>query len=228
MSATLCRSVLSHYYLFIYLLFIYSFIYHLCIYLSLFIYLFIHLFIYYLFIYLFIFLFIYLNCDHFHGEARHMMIAVHKVVTATSNDRHGVSNCLTFCSEWKQRNIKVSSYCPFVRGIHRRPLNFPHKGIVTRKTFHLMTSQCISYVVNLPNRKKPTARWPQSLPSTVSVIAVTSRKSRTTMVFLLFIFDGLVPIWRHDICFHRDARVWSAHIETNLYNGYENIIVSDL
>ena len=31
----------------------------------------------------------------------------------------------------------------FVRGIHRWPVNSPHKGPVKRKSFHLMTSSCV-------------------------------------------------------------------------------------
>ena len=36
-----------------------------------------------------------------------------------------------------------SASLAFVRGIHRWPVNSPHKGPVTRKMFHLMTSSCI-------------------------------------------------------------------------------------
>ena len=35
-----------------------------------------------------------------------------------------------------------SASLAFVRGIHRWPVNSPHKGPVTRKRLHLMTSQC--------------------------------------------------------------------------------------
>ena len=35
----------------------------------------------------------------------------------------------TVCSYWQQqRNIKGLPYCPFVRGIHRWPVDSPHKG----------------------------------------------------------------------------------------------------
>ena len=50
------------------------------------------------------------------------------------------SVCSTFCLDWQQRNIKGPCYCPFVRGIHRWPVDSSHKGPVTRKKFHLMTS----------------------------------------------------------------------------------------
>ena len=34
-----------------------------------------------------------------------------------------------------KENIKAPRYWPFVRGIHRWPVNSPHKGPVTRKMF---------------------------------------------------------------------------------------------
>ena len=57
------------------------------------------------------------------------------------NGHDGVSNhqpyhCLLnrlFSAD--QRNIKAPRYWPFVRGIHRRPVNSPHKWPVTRKMF---------------------------------------------------------------------------------------------
>ena len=39
-----------------------------------------------------------------------------------------------------QRKHQSNASLAFVRGIHRRSVNFPHKGPVTRKYFHLMTS----------------------------------------------------------------------------------------
>ena len=39
-----------------------------------------------------------------------------------------------------KENIKSSAALAFVRGIHRWPVNSPHKRPVTRKCFHLMTS----------------------------------------------------------------------------------------
>ena len=67
-------------------------------------------------------------------------------ITLTLNDGHGVSNyrsieCL-FSSLFRliTKNIKGQRYCPFVMGIHRWPVDSPHIGTVTRKSFHLMTS----------------------------------------------------------------------------------------
>ena len=40
----------------------------------------------------------------------------------------------------RRRKHQSSESLAFVRGIHRWPVNSPHKGPVTRKYFHLMTS----------------------------------------------------------------------------------------
>ena len=42
-----------------------------------------------------------------------------------------------------QRKHQSSASLAFVRGIHRGPVNSPHKWPVTRKIIHLMTSSCI-------------------------------------------------------------------------------------
>ena len=44
--------------------------------------------------------------------------------------------CSTVCSEVDQRKHQSSASLAFVRGIHRSPVDYPHKGSVT----HLMTS----------------------------------------------------------------------------------------
>ena len=51
-----------------------------------------------------------------------------------------------------QRKHQNSAPLAFVRGIHRWPVNSPHKGPVTRKCFHLMTSSwqsSFSWIQNL-------------------------------------------------------------------------------
>ena len=45
-----------------------------------------------------------------------------------------------------QRKYESSASLAFVRGIHRSPVNSPHKGPVTRKCFHLMTSSWFSNI----------------------------------------------------------------------------------
>ena len=42
----------------------------------------------------------------------------------------------------KDKKNQSSTSLAFVRGIHRWPVNSPHKGPVTPKSFHLMTSSC--------------------------------------------------------------------------------------
>ena len=46
----------------------------------------------------------------------------------------------TVCSSADQRKHKNSASLAFVWGIHRSPVNSPHRGPVTRKSYHLMTS----------------------------------------------------------------------------------------
>ena len=48
--------------------------------------------------------------------------------------------CSTVCSGANQKNHQSSVGLAFVRGIHRSPVNSPHKRPVTRKCSHLMTS----------------------------------------------------------------------------------------
>ena len=46
----------------------------------------------------------------------------------------------TVYSGTDQRKHQTSASLAFVRGIHRGPVNFPHKWPLTRRCFHLMTS----------------------------------------------------------------------------------------
>ena len=60
------------------------------------------------------------------------------------NERDGVSHYRRLdglvCSGTDQTKHQSSASLAFVRGIHRSPVNSPHKWPVTRKCFHLMTS----------------------------------------------------------------------------------------
>ena len=47
-----------------------------------------------------------------------------------------------------QRQHQSSASLTFVRGIHRWPVNSSHKGPVTWKCFHLMTSSWMQWLVN--------------------------------------------------------------------------------
>ena len=55
----------------------------------------------------------------------------------------------TVYSDADQRNHQSSASLAFVRGIHRGPVNSPHKWPVTLKCFHLMMSSC--FVVRITN-----------------------------------------------------------------------------
>ena len=48
----------------------------------------------------------------------------------------------TVYSDADQRKHQSSASLAFVRGIHRGPVNSPHKWPVTQKCFHLITSSC--------------------------------------------------------------------------------------
>ena len=62
-------------------------------------------------------------------------------MSAMASQITGVSiDYSTVCSGANQRKHQSSASLAFVRGIHRWPVNSPHKGSVTRKCFHLMTS----------------------------------------------------------------------------------------
>ena len=52
-----------------------------------------------------------------------------------------------------QRKYQSSALPAFVRGIHRWPVNSPHKRPVTRKCFHLITSSCYTH------KMRPTVRY---------------------------------------------------------------------
>ena len=58
----------------------------------------------------------------------------------------------TVCSGSDQSKRQSSASLAFVRGIHRWPVNSPHKGPVTRKCFHLMTSSWQIYLYVISNR----------------------------------------------------------------------------
>ena len=51
----------------------------------------------------------------------------------------------TVCSGADQRKHQSTASLAFVRGIHRGPVNSPHKWPATRKCFHLMTSSWIHW-----------------------------------------------------------------------------------
>ena len=59
-------------------------------------------------------------------------------MSAMASQITGVSTVRsTVCSGADQRNRQSSASLAFVKGINRRPVNFPHKGSVTRNMFPL-------------------------------------------------------------------------------------------
>ena len=76
------------------------------------------------------------------------------------NERDGVSNhkphdcLLNRYSDADQRNHQSSASLAFVRGIHRGPVNSPHKGPVTRKMFPF-DDVIMSYQEVIPHMTRP-------------------------------------------------------------------------
>ena len=63
------------------------------------------------------------------------------IMSAMASQITGVSIVhSTVYSGADQRKHQISASQAFVRGIHQWPVNSPHKGPLTRKCFHLMTS----------------------------------------------------------------------------------------
>ena len=66
------------------------------------------------------------------------------IISAMASQSTGVSIVYsTVCAGADQRKHQRSASPAFMRGINRWPGNSPHKGLVRRKCFHLMTSSCI-------------------------------------------------------------------------------------
>ena len=74
------------------------------------------------------------NCIH-HGDVIMGTIASQISLTIVYSN---------ICLDADQRKHQSSASLAFVRGIHRGPVNSPHKWPVTRKCFHLMTSSWLA------------------------------------------------------------------------------------
>ena len=72
------------------------------------------------------------------------------IMYAMASQNTGVSIvCSNVCSDAGQRKYQSSASLGSVMGIHRWPVDFPHKGLVTRKMFHLMTSSwCLETIAS--------------------------------------------------------------------------------
>ena len=62
-----------------------------------------------------------------------------------------------------ERKHQSSAPLAFVWGIHRWPVDSPHKGPVTRKCFHLMTSSCSLLVLSMLNNDFQTVNGGQMI-----------------------------------------------------------------
>ena len=59
---------------------------------------------------------------------------------------------------WRHQMEHFSLYCPFVRGIHRSPVNSPHKGPVTQ-SFDVFFAWCFSLRLTKPLSKQSWGWW---------------------------------------------------------------------
>ena len=84
----------------------------------------------------------------------------------------------TVYSDADQRKHQSSASLAFVRGIHRGPVNSPHKWPVTRKCFHLMMSSC--HTMDVINMSKSFGIIPLS---TASPCRVSNNAEKTSMAF---------------------------------------------
>ena len=85
-------------------------------------------------------------------------------IAATSHERHSFSNHRQ-CDFLFNRLFRLTKkhwsprHWPFVRGNHRWPVDSPHKGPVTWKAFHVMTSSCDLFQDSLTMMNQITV-WP--------------------------------------------------------------------
>ena len=76
-------------------------------------------------------------------------------MSAMASQLTGVSIvCSTVGSCADQTKHQSSASLAFVWGIHRSPVNSPHKWPITRKMFHLMTSSCDRWNIAAHQGKK--------------------------------------------------------------------------
>ena len=87
------------------------------------------------------------------------------IMSAMASQITGVSMvCSAVCSGADQRKHQSSVSLAFVGGIHRWPVNSPHKGPVRRKGFHLITPSWI-IISLLTNFLLMDTLWMLSMPT---------------------------------------------------------------
>ena len=92
----------------------------------------------------------------------------------------------TVCSGVVQRKHQSSASLAFVRGIHRCPVNFPHKGPVTRKMFPF------DYVI-MGRDKCTLTHWHRNNMGTILQIVFTKLFSWMKMILHWFKFHWNLP-----------------------------------
>ena len=112
------------------------------------------------------------------------------IMSAMASQITGVSIvCWTVCSGVDQRKHQSSASLAFVRGFHRWPVDSPHKGLVTRKTFPfddvIMLKQIVRYKPEHAQKGfwldgyitvAPHESWFLKSPATSLVIHTASQK----------------------------------------------------
>ena len=105
-----------------------------------------------------------------------------------------------------QRKHQSSASLVFVWGIHRRPVNSPHKGPVTRKMFRFDDVIMTLTMTNQPSRAASSLVLLFHLPAYISM--VTSN----------FIFDN-IPCARKDVYNYAHTKLWFCTWRQRSYLG---------
>ena len=119
--------------------------------------------------------------------------------------------CLTICSGADQRKHQSSVSLAFVRGIHRWPVNSPHKGPVRRKMFsnywrhhelHLLRRACVNWgshclisvcgYIHTLSGDGYTIRWVSSKKHYLSALQYIPRISHTVLGLYISLFSSKI------------------------------------
>ena len=113
----------------------------------------------------------------------------------------------TFCSGADQRKHQSSALLNFMRGVHRWPVNFPHKGPVTRKIF-----QFNGVIVYLPYTHD-VIKWkyfPRYWPFVQGILPVTDEFPAQRPVTRASMFSLIWP-WINGYVNNREAGDFRRH-----------------